>query len=177
MIEEMIYEYRLSLFFEKNRLVKSIFMNTRLWRDLNFLLTLIINFFILASYSDYHDNRLKDPGMFYNYESANIETTENIFWELGMIKCIFSVLIVCYYLIKGAPVKFERNRKKYALNRSKNKCSNFMKQAYVYIAAGMATLDSTILYYIFYLIVALLGINVHPFFFSFHLLDIIYLFP
>jgi hypothetical protein len=185
-IEEYKHEHRLNKVFKKYKLLNFITANNSLWKDLAFMNTLLINFLILASYSEYHNtHRLKEPSFLYGedrdiYGGLTSEQTLNLFAVLGAFQCGFAVMVVFFYILKTAPVQGKRGWKKVKAHQGPNKQPILAKAIQFTMKLSFAlyyVMNANVLFYISYLIFALFGILIHPFFFSYHLFEILYRFP
>jgi hypothetical protein len=82
-IEELKHGLKLKKYINKYRLVRLIAEHVSLWKEISFILTLVINFFVLTSYSSYVDgaDRASEPSIFYQQDK---EGTENFLRSLGI---------------------------------------------------------------------------------------------
>lgn len=187
-IEQIRHNHRLQKIYEKYPFVSLIASNVSLWGDVAFMCTLILNFFIISSFSYYGEHSLNDPSLFFFDHFKYVggltsKDTENAFTTLGTILMACCVIIVSFFLLKTGPVLAKRgwNKNGPTLEFWKSNPSYFkmirkrIKQCLwtaLYIFSNM-----NVLYYMTYLIVATLGVAIHPFYFSLLLLDILYRYP
>lgn len=184
-IQEYKHEHRLNKVFKKYRLLNFVTSNHTLWKDLAFINTLLINFLILASYSDDTPDRIHEPSFLnheYNdtYGGLNSKNTQVLFTILGAIQCVFAVMVVCFYIIKIVPVQGKRGWKKVRTNQGPNKqplLANAIQFSMKLSYALYYIMNINVLFYISYLLFALLGILLHPFFYAYLLFEILYRFP
>lgn len=120
MIEVMRHEYRLQRVINASWIVGMIARNVSLWKDLSFLLTLVLNFMILASFSIYNTDRTEEYSLFY-YESRGsgpgltFKSTQNLFISLGLCQIVITGVIVLFFIIKVGPLLLSRGWKKVSL--------------------------------------------------------------
>lgn len=183
LIEEMKHEHKLNKLLSKNFCISLIAKHVRLWRELAWIITLILNFLILASYSTYGTDRILEPSLFYSEseDGTGLDTlqTKNLFFLLGTIQCVCAGMVVLFFLMKSGPVLAKRGwiAHKPKGNR-RNSCLNAvqsMKQLVWTIAYVLSNFET--LYYSCYVLVSILGTVTHPFYFAFHLLDILQRYP
>ena len=173
-IEEMIHEAKLSKLLKRNFLVSLIASYVSVWKEVAFLVTIALNCIIIASFFDN-----KASGQALVYEPPNNPATLKIINILGSIQMACSCCIVAFFLLKTAPVLIARgwrshdwkNHSHFWLIKIFQKCKNGGLTLY------FALSDVNVLYQIGYLCFSVLGTAAHPFFFSFHLLDILYRYP
>lgn len=105
----MEHEKELEIWLGKNRILALFAKNVNLWRDVAFMLTLVLNFFIIFSYSihfgdpndDDYSRRMYNPRLFFNEGATN---TLDLFKTLGIIMIFCSSFVVLFFLIKKAPL-------------------------------------------------------------------------
>lgn len=89
----------------------SMFANyVKLWKDLAFIFSLIINLFIFLSFSDKFGDRMSDIRLFENGNYTKKET-ENIFDIMGIIMATCSILVLIFFLLKNVPLLFKSSWK------------------------------------------------------------------
>ena len=116
-IEVMKHEYRSQRIINASWVLGLIARNVSLWKDLSFLLTLVLNFLILASFSTYSTDRLDQPSLFY-FESrgngAGLDTsdTHNLFLSLGLAQISITSVIVLFFFLKMGPLLLTRGWRK-----------------------------------------------------------------
>jgi len=184
-IKVMKHEHRLKLLFNKYKVLAMFANHVTLWQDLSFTIALIVNFFILTSYSSNYgdeedpvERRLHNPKLFL-VDHINAKPILSI---LGVIMLISTIFVVLFYLFKKAPLVMERvwNEAEEKENQSKKKgmisrlLSLFLRLVLVFFGILQ---NIEIVYYIIYLIMAALAVIIHPFFFAFHLTETILRYP
>ena len=180
MIEEMQHEFRLTKFFNKYKLVSFFTSRVTVWKEIAFTTTLILNFFIIASYYENDTHSRVEPVLFYeHYDSADYEKTQAALRIIGIIQCVCSILIVTFFIMKTAPVLIQRGWKKHQAN---SEHSHFPMNLVFKLKSLILTLYFTlsnidVLYHLLYMIFSILGIAYNPLFFSLHLLDVLYRYP
>ena len=187
--EEMRHEYRLQRFINTSWVMAIIARNLSAWKDLSFVLTLVLNILILASFSSYGTDRLSEYSLFY-YESRgygigiSASGTRGLFIALGLTQIVFTTFIDVFFLVKVGPLLLSRGWRSWQVDVSggalvrKVRC----RQVYYYgkksITAVVFLLrEVDVVFYLFYLLFSVLGTFVTPLFFSFHLLDVLYRYP
>ena len=102
-IEICKHEERLKIFFAKNSFL-SIFANyVKLWEDLAFILTLLLNMLVLVSFSTIWSDRLYEPRLFM-LNDVTKEETMRIFLILGIMMTCCSMFVVIFFLLKNLPL-------------------------------------------------------------------------
>jgi len=146
----------------------------------------VVNFLILASYSGFYGDetdplkrRLNNPRLFLISE---ITSTDNILHALGIIMLISTAFVVLFYLFKKTPLVIERvwNQadEKESQKPKKGVVSRMFNWIFKVISVLFGVLQSIeIVYYLIYLVMAILAVALHPFFFAFHLTEVIIRFP
>jgi inositol 1,4,5-triphosphate receptor type 1/inositol 1,4,5-triphosphate receptor type 3 len=185
LIEEMKHEHRLNKLLSKNFCIKLIAKHVRLWRELAWYMTLLLNFFILASYSTYSTDRTTEPSLFYveskgTEDSVNdVQRTKSLFNLLGTIQSVCAGMVVLFFLMKSGPVLAKRGwavyKTKGGTNNSFYKCCLTIKRLVKTIGYVLSNFETV--YYSLYVVISILGTIVHPFYFSLHLLDILHRYP
>lgn len=176
-IEEMIHEFKLAKFFNRYKLIALVASNVRVWKDLAFIMTLCLNFIIISSF--YSNSSGRASGEAFVYSSGNQKITQSLMNVFGSILMACSCCIVSFFLLKTAPVLIARGwrnlesttREQNCLVRLYTKCKNGI------LTVFFALSNVDVLYQICFLIFAVFGTAVHPFFFAFHLLDVMYRYP
>jgi len=117
--------------------------------------------------------------------SLTVETTSKIFVTLGVIMAISAVFVVMFFLIKKVPLVIleatkgeeveEPEADIYNTTKKKNKFIKISTRILRIIFLSLKSAD--IVYYLAYAIFAILGSAVHPFFFAFHLTEILRRYP
>lgn len=180
----MQHEETLKIFFEKNQFIALFAQYVGLWKEIAFILTLVLNLFVLASFAVPTENpdglsefelRMNSPSLFL---STSVKRTENIFDILGIIMTVCAVFVVTFFLIKRAPLIVEKAWKFDILGQDKKKkisLFNFIISIGFKILYTVFSLlkEFDIIYYIGYGVFAILGVIVHQFFYAFHLTQVI----
>ena len=172
-IEEMTHEFKLAKLFKKSKFLALIASNVFIWKELAFSMTLVLNFIIISSYGNQPDR----PGNpYWLYEDTGTLFYISIF---GSIQMACSICIVLFFLMKTAPVLISRGWKKHSqTHESKSlliRISRKLKNGF--LATYYALTNINVLYQLTYLTFSILGTAVHPFFFAFQLLDVLYRYP
>lgn len=178
-IEDMQYEEKLSTAYG----YKFMTNNVRHLKNLAFALTIWLNLVILFSYSSYGTDRLDEPSYLNvepgSHKTDKITSTKMHIKGVGTIHCILSGVIFLYFIIKIAPILVQRVWKEQAAQvQDPQNANNFTSKAKKYLLTFLYTLSSIdVLFYFLYFAFSILGLTVHPFFFSAHLADAMYRFP
>lgn len=121
------------MFFSKNKFI-AIFANyVVLWKDLAFILTLLLNLFIILSYSDSNPNeiqaninnqfeslatirkmRINNPILLNS--NLTVDETESLFFICGIIMIVCSTFVVLFFLLKKAPLYIKEAYKTHDLS-------------------------------------------------------------
>lgn len=182
MIKDMRYEEKLRKAWGYKYMTKQI----RKFKHLVFLLSIAINAIILVSYSDYNTDRMYGPSFFnVDQESINytyVTSTTNTLLGLGIVHCILSGFIFLSFIIKTAPILIQRLWLKQETlnqdNQSENLAIKYTSRSKIFLMTFYYALSNIdILYHLTYFGFSVLAVCIHPFFFSVHLIDIIYRSP
>jgi hypothetical protein len=183
-MEEIKHQHRLNKLYKTSKVLNFIAKRNQLWKDLAFINCLIINFLIIASYSVYKTHRIKDPSLFYHasgdHSGLSVDDTEDLIYVLGAFQCVFAFKIVMFYLIKAVPVEGKRGWNKVQVHKGHTKqpfLALCIQQGIRLIIAIKYVLNPNVVFYVLYMIMAIFGLAVHPFFFACHLFEILYRFP
>ena len=168
LIEHMKHDEKLAQFFNKYKLIGILGNHVKLWEYASFYIGLVLNIFVISSYTSDAPDRLKDPYLFLDFD---IKNTKEIFTILGILNLVFSSLVVANFFLKRAPVLLGDIWKgfftaKFSLIKTPLK---FVFKVIQSLFKGLKDFD--ILYYILVIMFALFGLLVHPFFFFFQLTD------
>ena len=180
-IEKIKYEEKLQIYFNKN-LFLALFANyVKLWKDIAFILSVLINIFIICSYSsenidpnitDPFTLRMYVPKLFLNQNATN---TSQSFQLMGIAMTACSSFVVSFYLCKRAPLIIKNSWQSLSYLKPKKILAKFfyfiIKCLYVLLQV-LKNFD--IVYYLAYGAFSILGVVVHPFFFAFHLSEILF---
>ena len=181
LIEEMQHEAKLSKFLRNYKLLSLITLRIELWKNLSFVLTLVLNFLIVSSYSTYSTHRLTEPSLFYyesqsNQPGLSVSETKNLFRALGILQCVCAGLILSFYVMKKGPVLAKRGWKSKGV-QTKFSFSLLDRVVSAFWTVFFIMKNKHVQYHTLYVVFSLLGIVVHPFYFSVHLLGIVYQYP
>ncbi|EGR33077.1 MIR domain protein [Ichthyophthirius multifiliis] len=168
------------IFFKKNKIL-SIFANyVDLWRDLAFLVSILLNLLILFSYGEGQSedpeirkhNRMWTPYLF-NQTKDDIQNTLQIYQYFGVCMIILSQFVVIFFMCKTAPIYFkdiwEQNR-----NTLEQQGKSYITQIIIIGKCIIALLlNLQIIFYFLYGFLAFIATYFHPFFFAFHLIEIL----
>ena len=84
------------------------------------------------------------------------------------------MMIVAYFLLKTAPIHIQ---KVWAKWKAKDVFNVFKLIKHLLLTIRSLLLDFYILYYLIYGLTAVMGTFIHPFFFAYHLFDIVVKYP
>lgn len=182
-IRTMEYEYKLEKFFNEYKLISLFANHVTLWQDLSFTIAIIVNFFILVSYSskfsDEEDplrRRMLHPRLFLD---EKVTHTDDILSILGLVMLVSSLFVVAFYLVKKAPLVIEKVWKKSEKAESQkakkkgiiSRLLSFLFKVTLIFFELVQTIE--IVYFTLYGVMGIVGVVVHPFFFAFHLTVIV----
>lgn len=184
-IRIMQHEEKLDYFFNKNKFVALFATHVNLWKDLAFTVALVVNFFILSSYSVYYGNdedpeegRLEDPRFLLR---GGNDWTDRVLWILGIVMAAASVFVVVFFMLKKIPLiiaqiwQKEKGPQGGTVKKKKKgpvaRLINFVAKIIQTIFQLLMT--PIIVYYVAYGVFAVLGVTIHPFFLTFHLTEIL----
>ncbi|CAD8210359.1 unnamed protein product [Paramecium octaurelia] len=191
-IEVCKHEEKLAVFFSKNKFI-AIFANyVILWKDLAFILTLLLNLFIILSYADnektgqqtgdevesiqtIRKNRISNPILLNS--NLTVDETESLFFICGIIMIVCSTFVVLFFLLKKAPLYIKESYKKQDLSEYGVLINSLFQIFNFSYSIARVLLNIEILYYLSYGTLAFLATFYHPFFFAFHLTEIVIRFP
>mmetsp|Transcript_22209 Transcript_22209/g.19037 ORF Transcript_22209/g.19037 Transcript_22209/m.19037 type:complete len:420 (-) Transcript_22209:169-1428(-) len=156
-----------------------------------FYLTLVLNFLIIFSYSVYfgdsndeYDRRMYNPRLFLDESLTN---TIDIFRFIGIVMIFCSSFVVLFFLIKKAPLVVKKAWSLDILGVEKNpdgsrKKLGLLVRLVIFVLKSMYTVITVlktpeIVYYILYGALAVMGVVIHPFLFSFHLTEVLLRYP
>lgn len=176
-IEDMNYEEWLSTVYG----YKLVGKHVRELKFVAFLLSIVLNLIILLSYNGFDGDRFVNPkfGLFDQNSKKNVwssEKTNSIILGLGIIQAILSGLIFFFFIIKTAPILIKRFWKRQD-PKSPEKKESFSTVKKLYQTVIYTLFNFDVFYHFFYFSFSILAISLHPFFYSAHLLDIMYRFP
>lgn len=175
MLRIMKNEESLNNFINNYRFISMITVYSRFWSRISFYTTIVINFIIMASYSnesiprntqialsDQNDLRLNHPYLFGNQV---FDKTVDVLFVLGSLNLVFAFFIFINFLLKKVPllindIWFEY----YTLKNRFLKILSFVLKTFysVYICIC----DVEFVYHLIYIVTIICGLTVHPFFFA-----------
>jgi len=177
------HELKLKVFFNKRKLV-AVFANfVNLWKDLAFLLSITLNLMIMGAYSirfgapdDPTEGRLDSPVLFVR-DYISVETTKDVLRAAGIAMAFCSIFVVLFFLLKRAPIIVKKAWVEKDSDKNKKKgylvsFFSFLKKSFMTLLICLGSIE--IVYYVAYGVFAILGSVVHPFFFAFHLTEIVF---
>lgn len=157
-----------------------------LWKDLSFLCAILLNIVIICSYGNgpngehSDEQRLNQPSLANN---LGVDETKRIFLTVGICMSCFSVFVVIFYIFKKAPLvikdswKDEEDKNDNKIDVSKKKRGFIMgviNFTFKIIKTAFKLLSNfQLLYYLAYGSTSLVGAFFHPFFFTFHMTEIL----
>ena len=152
-----------------------------LFKVILFLLTLYLNFLLLMSYNDYSGERLNGPEFGYvhinstdsEFVVGNKKTIDHIL-SVGIVHCTFSCLIFIYFIVKKVPLIIKTQIREIKDMKDKVQLTKFRKFSKIFTQVIMKV---DVIYQFGFFIFSIMGLAWHPFFFSIHLLDILYRVP
>ena len=134
--------------------------------------TLILNFLILISFND---KKGKD-------QRFDISSNKNYFLSFGILMLVSSILVVSFFLIRKIPLFLKDAWRESQVTKAEYRKLNFFGK-FILIIMKMITIivkfiqEIEIIYYIAYGVFAYLGVSRHPFFFAFHMTEVLLIFP
>ena len=178
--------YTLENFFKKTWLFNLLFIYPAEVQNVGFYLIVLMNLLIFAGYSAEKDDDGKNVIEHVEYPGIDSDKSKIILRALGMIIAFFSLIKLFEFITREAILIFKNLYTNYLKDTYESTISsmneleihrvdnffslNSYKKTFIYISL---LLDIKVLYAFAYMIFALLGIFVHNFFFSFHLIEFI----
>jgi len=167
LIQNMHHEEKLSLMFNKYKIIGLLGNHIKLWEHGVFIVAILLNAVILASYSDRFGDRLENPHLF---NSPGSTQTKYGITVLGILNLIFGGLVVTHFYLKRAPILTKDVWSGFGSQKITIKTPLiFFIKVCVSISRGLRDFD--ILYNTAVIVFSFLGLFVHPFFFFFMLAD------
>ncbi len=161
-------------FLNQNKIIAIFAKYIKLWKDLSFLCSLILNLFIVLSFSVTKDDtsekrRFEEPSLLHELE---VQTTQQIFQILGIFMTACTCFVVGFFFLKKAPLLLKEawgeGRKR------KGILMGIIEIIFWILKFTVKFLNNfELVYYIIYGVLAVLGAFVHEFFFTFHLTEIL----
>lgn len=184
MIEDMQYEQKLRKIYGYRIMASQV----STCKVLVFALTLYLNFLILSSYSAFNDqgDRLWSPSYgnieIISLKAGDVDQTLKHLEAVGTVHTLFSGFIFLYFSIKTIPLFIQR-----VWNKEKEKLPNqetpagamgaFFKLTTTLKIFLLVLSNIDVVYQLAFFSFSVLAMRIHYFFFSVHLLDILYRFP
>ncbi|CAD8068825.1 unnamed protein product [Paramecium sonneborni] len=180
LIEICEHEEQLRRIFQRQKFLALFANYVKLWKDLAFLFTLLLNLFIIGSFAQNEEgNRITDFRLFRD-EQYSPQQTRNIFLICGTIMACCSIFVVAFFLFKNAPLIIKKAWK--TKLPFEDKFTYWPIQLIYKLFKLLAVLfyilkEIEVVYYLAYGALAVIGTVLHPFFFSFHLTEILIRYP
>lgn len=168
-ILKMQREESLTKKFNKYKLIGFISNRQRLWEYGAFYTNLFLNIIIISSYSSKYSNRLNDPHLFM---IDDFDGTNRLIKAVGITNIVLSSLVVFLFFLRRAPLLYEPIWKGFSeIPWGFSKVIKMIVNLIMTLISWLTDFDFA--YYAAYIIFALMGLIVHPFFFVFHLSDVL----
>ena len=183
-LEDMTYEKTLSKVYGYKLMANQV----AFCKFFVFVLTVFLNLFMMGSYSVFNadNDRLWSPS-FGNIELSSLNDgnqteTLMIIKSVGTVHCILSGFIYLYFAIKTVPLLVQRvwrqQKTKYLeQGNDPNTLGLFYKINTILKTILLTGYNLDVVYQFGFFTFSVLALSVHYFFFSVHLLDILYRFP
>lgn len=92
----------------KNKFL-SLFANyVELWKDIAFILTILLNLFNLFTFTSKFGDRFYDQHFLLDQESYTVQQTNSIVSIMGLIMTCCSMFVVAFFLAKNLPILIKR---------------------------------------------------------------------
>ncbi|OMJ77245.1 hypothetical protein SteCoe_23193 [Stentor coeruleus] len=182
LIKKINHEYFIKNIMKKSKTIHIIATNVDNFRKIAFFLTIILNLIILTSYSherDYESVLTFTP----DDEGLGNNLTVALLRSFGIIQLACCAFIVAFFLLKVGPLLAKqgwelKGSRLYFLRSGKGILILSVLKIVQIISTTFYILSNVdVVYYILYAVFSILGIIVHPFYFSLLLLDVIYRYP
>lgn len=173
------HEEKLNIFFQKNQFLGIFAYNIKLWKNISFLLSVILNLFIITSYASIFGSRMDAPRLLMS-NHVTVAKTKSIFSILGWMMVCSSSFILVFYMLKQLPIIYRKAWKQLKPGQFKKmRCHQKIAHLLLncYRLYRQLTSEIELVYYLIYETFAVLGTLYHPFFFIFHLLEIVIKYP
>ncbi|EGR30673.1 MIR domain protein [Ichthyophthirius multifiliis] len=186
-IEISKHEHKLKIIFSQNKFIALFANYVNLWKQLTFTLTLILNIFILISFNSDYEDRINNYRLYDALSDQRLsqDRTDQIFDILGIIMTICSSFVVLFFLCKNVPLIVKKAWSDDINQGQKNKNMRdqgafkiliiFLTKLFKVIFIFLQEIE--VMYYIAYGALAVLGTVIHPFFYTFHLTEILIRYP
>ncbi|EGR27978.1 hypothetical protein IMG5_185610 [Ichthyophthirius multifiliis] len=171
------HEEQLALFFNRNTFA-SIFANyVDMWRDIAFILTIILNAFIIISYSEFNNDRIWSPKL---NDDTTVQQTKQLFKIFGYIMIFCSMLVLLFFLVKKGPLYLKEvwQTNEAFLQIKTGLIVQYVKHLLIIVSSLIRfIINPEVVYYLTYGTLAVLATEIHPFFFAFHLTEFLLRYP
>lgn len=170
----MLLYFRLAWFLNQNKIIAIFAKYIKLWKDLSFLCSLILNLFIVLSFSiseddDSDERRFQEPSLLHE---VDVTTTQQIFRIIGIFMSACTCFVVGFFFLKKAPLILKEAWGEGG--KRKGILMGIVEIFFWIIKFVIKFLNNfELIYYIIYGLLAVLGAFVHEFFFTFHLTEIL----
>lgn len=111
LIEICKHEYKLKILFSSNKFLALFANYVKLWKDMSFFISLVLNIFIMGSFNtlqggDWY-SRMTDYNLF-NDPSYTQEQTDSLFRVLGIAMIVCSNFVLLFFLFKSVPLILQK---------------------------------------------------------------------
>lgn len=175
-IKAMHHADQLNTMYKRFKTIEILMSHVKLWEKCAFYLNIAINLIILMSYRDpeisreilgsyqWEYKKLNEPSFLNNYD---FQQTKGMLRIMGFLNLLFASMVITVLLIKRAPLLMHSPLKKQLTYFSKIPMNNFFLLIFGVLQ------DFEILFYLFYTLMLVLGLAIHPFFMVANMLDIL----
>ena len=168
--------------------IKIIFQNMNLIQTISLLIGIIINLFILMSYStftkddycDKNNSRINCPYFTYSSGKNKLERTRGTFRALGYVHLILTICLFLNYYLRIFAIELKKSESKFKVKElKKTKKKRIIYGIWRYISSVLiptvfnSLFNFESLFYILALGFNLIGILLHDFFYGFMLVEVI----
>lgn len=169
LIKIMKHNFSVNSKLEKIPVLMVLADNIALLRDVAFLFAITINIMVLLSFKYYSEDK--------DAKSEN-RYTEGTITAFGTVLIVLAGIIVAYNLLKSAPILISKAWVKKQDELNKIILLKFFLLIKKFVMSFFYLLtDFYVLYYIIYAVTAIIGLAISPFFFFFHLFDVLVRYP
>lgn len=182
LIKTIAHEFFIKNIMKKSKTIFFIATNVENFRKIAFFLTIILNFIILTSYSSDRNHE-----SLFTFTPGDVGLGEGLTVALlkflGIIQLVCCILIVAFFLLKVGPLLAKqgwelRGSRFYFLRSGKGLLIiSILKVAQVVSTIFYVVSNIDVIYYLLYAVFSIMGIILHPFYFSLLLLDVVYRYP
>lgn len=176
------HEEKLRIYFNKNKIFALFANYVSLWRDIAFIFTILLNLVIVASYNTDKGPRFNNDLSLFQEEDYDETRTLRLFSILGWTMVSCSLFVIVFFFSKSAPLVLEKAFKPTNPKGSMVTKKKLLRRFFEFIVKCLKCFyyflnDIEIIYYVAYGILAILGTVYNPFFFCFHMSEILLRFP